>query len=204
MPVEKFIRDAIILWATIDPISTLLVFVALTSHLPKEERQRIALRATLYAAAVLVGAIVLGQILLSSMGISMLAFQLAGGIVLFMLAVRFIFGGVTEAAGSLLDVQGDVAVFPLALPVIATPGAILSVIVLTDNHLHPLPIQLGTTLITLLVLGVGYLILRASAQVLRVIGQQGAAMIVRVMGLILAALSIELILDALHLAGFLP
>jgi multiple antibiotic resistance protein len=196
MAAEKYLRDIIILWATIDPISTLLIFVALTADRSQEERNRIALRATLYAAILLLGSIVLGQLLLTAMGISMVAFQLAGGIILFLFALKFIFGVLTEAPGSLTS-EEDIAVFPLAIPTIATPGAILAVIVLTDNRLFPLPVQLGTAVITILLLAITYLIMRASSQVLGIIGKQGAAMLVRVMGLVLAALSVQLIFDAI-------
>lgn len=203
MPIEKFVQDAIILWATIDPISTLLIFVALTANRPLEERKRIALRSHLYAAIVLIGSIVLGQVLLAAMGISMIAFQVAGGIILFIFAVRIVFGDIPASPGEPVDADHDIAVFPLAIPSIATPGAILAAIVLTDNHLYPLSVQFGTALITIFILALSYWIMRSSETVLRIIGKQGAAMLVRVVGLILAALSVQLIFNALASGGFL-
>jgi multiple antibiotic resistance protein len=199
---EKLIRDVIILWATIDPISTLLVFVAVTANLEPKERKRIALRATLWAALVLIGSIIAGQILLAAMGIRMVSFQVAGGIVLFLFALQLIFGQLLEKSWERMDAGDDVAVFPLALPTIATPGAILAVIVLTDNRLYSLALQAGTTAITLLILAITYVMMRSADRILGVLGKQGALMLVRVMGLILAALSVQVVFDAVGFASF--
>lgn len=202
MVYEKLIRDVIILWATIDPISTLLVFVAVTANLEPKERKRIALRATLWAALVLIGSIIAGQILLAAMGIRMVSFQVAGGIVLFLFALQLIFGQLLEKSWERMDAGDDVAVFPLALPTIATPGAILAVIVLTDNRLYSLALQAGTTAITLLILAITYVMMRSADRILGVLGKQGALMLVRVMGLILAALSVQVVFDAVGFASF--
>ena len=180
MSYERFLRDAIILWATIDPVSTVLIFAALTASSSEQERKRIALKATVYATLVLLGAIVIGQFLLSAMGINMVSFQVAGGIVLFLFAVQLMFGGLDQRSMA-IEASDDIAVFPLALPTIATSGAILAVIVLTDNHLYPLPVQAGTAVITLAILGVSYGMMRAADPILGAIGKQGARMLVRVM-----------------------
>jgi multiple antibiotic resistance protein len=79
---EKFIRDALILWTTIDPIGTLAIFTAITGKLDSTQRKKTAWKAILYSAAILLGAIVIGQVLLSSMGIRLLSLQVAGGIIL--------------------------------------------------------------------------------------------------------------------------
>ena len=200
---EKYIRDAIILWATIDPISTLLVFAAIAADRTPVERNRIALRATLFATLVLLASIMVGQVLLAVMGITMLAFQIAGGIILFLFAIRLIFGDLLQPSWSARSAGTDIAIFPLAIPTIATPGAILAVIVLTDNHLFPLDIQLGTAVITVLILVLTYFSMRFASSVLRIIGAEGAELLVRVMGLILAALSVQLILDAIRASGVL-
>jgi multiple antibiotic resistance protein len=104
-------------------------------------------------------------------------------------------GGVTP--------ERDIAVFPLAIPSIASPGAISAAIVLTDNHLYPVAIQLGTAAITVGVLMVTLCLMLLSAQVLALIRPQGAEMLVRVMGLILAALSVQLVIDAFGLPHLL-
>jgi len=199
---EKYVRDAIILWATIVPISTLLVFVAITGDRSSDERNRIALRATLLATLVLLVSIVLGQLLLTAMGISMLAFQVAGGIILFLFAIRLVFANLVDPSWISAHEAHDIAIFPLAIPTIATPGAILAVIVLTDSHLYTPAVQIGTAAITLLILGPTYLAMRFASSVLHLNRKEGSELLVRVTGLILAALSVQLVLDAIRTTGW--
>ena len=92
----------------------------------------------------------------------------------------------------------DIAVFPLAVPSIATPGAILAVILLTDNHLYSIPTQATTAAILLAILAVILVCMLAATPILKVIGMNGASITVRVMGMILAALSTEFVMEALH------
>ena len=198
MLVEKYIRDALMLWTTIDPIGTLSLFAALTAGLTEEMRKRTALKATLYATTILVGSIVIGQILLGGLGIQLISLQIAGGIILFLFGLQMIFGTAGQTSPQ-AEQDHDLAVFPLAVPSIASPGAIMAIIVLTDNHMYSVPTQAGTTLILLIILGVTYLFMLAATPILRVIGINGAAILVRVMGMILAALSVELVLSALGL-----
>lgn len=196
MIVEKYIRDALIIWATIDPISTLALFASITSGVTHRQRARIALRASLFATAVLMASIVVGQLILASMRISMVAFQVAGGIILFLFAVQLTFGSTPRVQPNHSETERDPAVFPLAIPSIASPGAIMAVIVLTDNHLYSIPVQAGTAAITFAILLITYALMLSSSRALSLIRPQGAEMLVRVMGLILAALSVQLVFDA--------
>ncbi|MCB1808828.1 MAG: MarC family protein, partial [Candidatus Competibacteraceae bacterium] len=93
----------------------------------------------------------------------------------------------------------DVAVFPLAIPSIATPGAILAVILLTDNHLFDMATQAMTAVTLLAILAVTLIFMLAADFILRIIGHNGASILVRVMGMILAALSIEFVMEALRI-----
>ncbi len=192
---EKFVQDALILWATIDPIGTMALFAALTASMSPEERRRTALKAIAYAAVVLLGSIVIGQALLSAMGIRLVSVQLAGGVILFLFGLQMIFGSGVQSSPA--EPEHEMAVFPLAIPATATPGAILAVILLTDNHVHTIPVQVGTALITVAVLGVTMILLLNSGRILAVIGRSGASILTRVMGMILAALSVELVMNAL-------
>ena len=89
---EKIIRDFVMIWTTIDPISTLALFAGLTASLTAAERRGIAQRATLYAAIILVVAVVIGQIVLDAMGIRLLSLKVAGGIILFLFGLQMLFG----------------------------------------------------------------------------------------------------------------
>jgi len=195
---EKLIRDFVLIWTTVDPIGTLALFAGLTASLDRVERRRVALRATLYAAMILVGAVVIGQIVLDAMGIHLLSLKLAGGIILFLFSLQMLFGS-AEAEGEPQEGR-DIAVFPLAIPSIASPGAIMAVILLTDNDVYTVPQQAMTAVMLLVVLLLTWGILLASDAILRVIGRQGASILVRVMGLILAALSVEFVMSALSIA----
>ena len=193
--IEKFIQDALIIWATIDPIGTMAIFVSITAGLPPEERQQVAQRTVIYAGTVLVGAIVIGQVLLTAMGIRLLSLQLGGGIILFLFGLQMIFG--TPHQRLRQEPEHDIAVFPLAIPGTATPGAILAVILLTDNHIHSIPTQIGTAMITIIILSITWLLLKFSTKILSIIGTAGAAILTKVMGMILAALSVELVMNAI-------
>jgi multiple antibiotic resistance protein len=192
---EKFIQDALIIWATIDPVGTMAIFVSITAGLSAGERRQAARRTVVYAGIVLIGAIIIGQVLLTAMGIRLISLQLGGGIILFLFGLQMIFGAPYQKLKQ--EPEHDVAVFPLAIPGTATPGAILAVILLTDNHIHPIPVQVGTGLITVAVLFVTWLLLIFSDRILSVIGTAGAAILTKVMGMILSALSVELVMNAM-------
>ena len=200
---EKLIRDALMLWATIDPIGTLAIFASITAALTPGQRRKTAFKATFYSALILLGSIVIGQILLSALGIDLLSLQVAGGAILFLFALQMIFGSKMDEQGGTTNSQHDLAVFPLAVPSIASPGAIMAVIVLTDNNLHGITEQAATAGVLIGGLVITCLLMLASTQILRVIGNNGAAILVRVMGLILAALSVQLVFEALEIGNWI-
>jgi multiple antibiotic resistance protein len=191
----KICKDFATIWTTIDPIGNVAIFAGLTASLTQAERRRTALRASLYAAVILVVAVVAGQIILDAIGIRLHSLKVAGGIILFLFALKMLFGGLDKPGSP--EAGRDLAVFPLAVPSIAGPGAIMAVIVLTDNDVYTVPEQAQTGVVLLVVLLLTYILLRFSDFILRVIGQQGASVLVRVMGIILASLAVEIVLTAL-------
>jgi multiple antibiotic resistance protein len=195
--IEKLLHDFLIIWATIDPIGTMALFAGLTAKLSAEARRKTAFKTIAYASAVLLGSIVIGQVLLSAMGISLLSFQLAGGIILFLFGLQMIFSTGNDHDEGSESSKHDIAVFPLAIPSTATPGAILAVILLTDNYTHPVVEQVTTALIMLVVLAI------TLVHILRVIGTGGASILVRLMGMVLAALSVEFVMEALGVANWI-
>ena len=190
-------NDFLILLATIDPIGTLALFVGLTASLAPHERRRVALRTIGYSALILLAFILIGQVLLGLLGIRLEAFQLAGGIIFFLFGVQMVFGtGAGAAADGEAEAGHDVAVFPLAVPSIASPGSILAVVILTDNRHHSVSEQAVTAAILLVVLGLTLVLLLQANRIYAVIGNAGATLMVKVLGLILAALAVEMILGA--------
>jgi multiple antibiotic resistance protein len=194
---EKLLRDFLMLWSTIDPVGTLALFASLTSGRDRADRRSIAVRATVYAFAILVGAIVLGQAILAGLGVRMISLEVAGGIILFLFGLQMIFGTAAGAHAGSPEKGHDLAVFPLAVPSTASPGAIMAAIVLTDNDRYGLGEQAATAAVLAIVLAATCALMLLSDPVLRVLGENGASILVRVMGMILAALSVELVLRAL-------
>ena len=195
----KISKDFATLWTTIDPIGNVALFAGLTAALTKAERHRTALKAVFFATLILIGAGTVGQVILDAIGIHMHSLKVAGGIILFLFGVQMLFGKMdskTEKSPSPEEGR-DLAVFPLAVPSIAGPGAMMAVIVLTDNDVYTIPQRIETGIVLLVVLFITYLFLLCSDGILRVIGRQGASVLVRVMGLILCSLAVEIVLTAL-------
>ena len=192
----KISKDLATLWTTIDPIGNVALFVGLTALLTRKERHLTALRAVIYASIILVGCMTVGQVILDAIGIHMHSLKVAGGVILFLFGVRMLFGQMDKAEKS-PEAGRDLAVFPLAVPAIAGPGAMMAAIVLTDNDVYTVPERIQTGIVLLLVLLITYLLLLFSDGILRVIGRNGASVLVRVMGLILCSLAVEIVLTAL-------
>ncbi len=184
------------LLTTIDPIGTLTLFVGLTSHATPAERRRIALRATFYSAIVLVGFILVGQIVLGELGVRLEAFQLAGGLIFFLFGVQMVFGIGAAGIQASGEAGHDVAVFPIAVPSIASPGSILAVVLLTDNREFTIAQQATTTMLLAVVLAITYAGMLLGNRVYGLIGNAGASLLVRVMGLLLTSLAVEMVLEA--------
>lgn len=202
---ELLLRDFITLWVVIDPIGTLPVFLAVTFGASAASRRRIALRAVLVAFAVLTGFILAGQLVLEGLGIPLPSFQLAGGIVLFLFSLTMIFGPGKPQTD--LDESASIsqtAVFPVAIPSIASPGAMLAVVILTDNDRFSVAQQAMTVGLMAVVLVATLGIMLAANPIHRLIGDAGASVISRVMGMILAAVAVDAVLNALVAIGVLP
>ena len=199
---DKILTDFLFLWATIDPIGTLAIFASLTAAATGAERRRIATKAILYSAIILISSIVVGQLVLAGLGIQLISLQVAGGIILLIFGLQMVFGATSKLVSGSPEEGHDVAVFPLAVPSIASPGAIMAVILLTDNQTYSLPQQGLTTLVVGAVLGITWLLMMAAGRVHKIIGDNGAAILVRIMGMILVALSVELIMEALGIAAW--
>ena len=196
----KISKDFATLFTTINPIATLALFAGLTASLTRAERHRTALRAVIYATIILVVAVVAGQIILDAIGIHLHSLKVAGGIILFLFGLQMLFGKMDKAERTPEEGR-DLAVFPLAVPSIAGPGAMMAAIVLTDNDVYTVPERIQTGIVLLVVLLLTYLLLLFSDGILRVIGRQGASVLVRVMGLILCSLAVEIVLTALAVGG---
>ena len=125
-------------------------------------------------------------------------FQLAGGVILFLFGLQMVFGSGVLSSHAVAEPGHDAAVFPLALPGIASPGAITAVVLLTDNHRHSIAEQAVTALVLVVVLVVTFGLLHMADAIHRVLGSTGANVLVRVLGLVLSALATEQIVAGIE------
>lgn len=201
MDIQSFINELVMMWVLIDPIGTVPVFLMVTSSMKEEHRRMIATRSVLVAGAILIAFLFGGHFLLRALGIPLPSFQIAGGIVLFLFALTMIFGP-SKAEQEKEEVTGtieqarSIAVFPLAIPSIASPGAMLGVVLLNDTERLQIAGVALDVVVILLVLGATLIFMYSAKQILRVIGDSGANVLSRIMGLILAAVAVDSVLTA--------
>lgn len=194
-----YLQTILFLIAVIDPLGSVPVYLEATKHLEDKLKKRVAIRASLIAFFVLLFFIVTGQIILEAMKVSLDAFQVSGGVILFLFALTMIFGdGKPESEKHLIKDYKHVTVFPVAIPSIASPGAIMAVVLMTDNHVYPLQHQAITTAMVMVVVGLTCLLLLAATKVQEKIGEYGITVISKIMGLLLAAYAVQSILSGLR------
>ena len=188
------------LFVVIDPIGLTPIFVALTAGMTPAARRAVGLRAVSIAAGLLLLFALAGEALLGGLGISMPAFRIAGGLLLFLTALEMLFSRRTQRREAQAEAGGhapddDPSVFPLALPLIAGPGAIATMILLTDGAAAGgAAAAIG---VMLLVLGLCLLFFQLAAPVERLLGTVGTNVVTRLLGMLLAALSVQFVLDGL-------
>lgn len=198
-----FLTQLVTLWAVLDPMSHLPMFIGATGGLDAAERRRAAALSVMFAFLILAAFGLAGQILLHAMGVSLLSFQIAGGIVLFLFAISMVLGEAVHAvplaasdAMSRRERVTSLAVFPLATPIIAGPGAMLTMVLLMDNNRYD-PADQAITAGALAVVLIALLTIFLTAHPIeRLIGKGGTQVLRRIMGLLLAALAVNLVLSA--------
>lgn len=195
---QERLGEFVTLFIVVNPIGALPVFLAMTGGLDTATQRRVALTAVLVSFLVLVFFIVAGGVLLEKLGISLRSFQIAGGIILFLVALDMVRGeGHAPAAGGAEAGATALAIYPLAIPKIAGPGTMLAVVLLTDDHRFDVAQLAMTTGVLALVLAITLALLFAAAPISRLIGTSGANVIGRVLGMILVALAVHTVLSAL-------
>lgn len=192
------------LFVVIDPVGNAPIFLALTAGASVAQRRNIAFRGVLVAGVILTLFALAGDAVLAFVGISMPAFRIAGGLLLFLTAIDMLFEKRTERREQRADEPvADPSVFPLALPLIAGPGSITAVILLMHEHDGSLEGQgmvLGVVAVMLL-LTLAFLLMAPLLE--RVLRRTGTMVITRVLGMLLAALAVQFVLDGLRGVGAL-
>ena len=202
-------KELVTLFVVIDPVGSVPVFLFAVQNVPRKLHRLFALRAVAIATLVLLAFLVGGQFLLETLGLRLGSFQIAGGIILFVFAMTMIFGE-SKPLREIEEAERDHlagAVFPLAMPSIASPGAMLAIVILTDNHTESLADQATTAGLLMIVMLLTLVLLLAASFVHRFIGNTGASVISRVMGIVLATITVDSVLgglDALDVLDVAP
>ncbi|HEY5683508.1 MAG TPA: MarC family protein [Sulfuricaulis sp.] len=205
---DLFVDSLIIMLVVVDPVGIAPLFVALTQGESEAARRRTAFRGTLIAGGILVVFVLVGDSLLNALGIGMPAFQIAGGALLFLLAVEMVFArhsgvrSTTAREQREAETRKDISVFPLAIPLIAGPGALTSVLLMVGEQGDE-PLVIGSVLaVIVVVLLITLASLLFSARIMAFMGETGANVVSRVLGVILAALAVQFVLNGWQ-EGFL-
>jgi multiple antibiotic resistance protein len=200
---ELLLNGVVTLFVIIDPLGLVPLFLTLTPGMSRQDRQRIALAACIIAFAILAIFALAGLAILDALGISLGAFRVAGGLFLFAIAFELVFERrqerkertSREAAPHPADVP-NLAAFPLAIPLMAGPGAIAAVILLSGD-LPSVSGQAGLLAIIALVLFATFAFLIAAARIDRFMGPTGRAVITRLLGVLLGALAVQFVADGI-------
>lgn len=194
----EYLTTLFFIFAVIDPIGSVPVYLEATKEFDSVHKKKIAIRASIMAFLILLFFIVIGQLILEGMSVSLDAFQISGGVILFLFALTMIFGvGKPEQEKSRITDYKHVTIFPIAIPSIASPGAIMAVVLMTDNHIYTIQQQSITTLLVLTIIGVTCAILLMANHLQKRIGGYGITVISKIMGLILASYAVQSILTGI-------
>jgi multiple antibiotic resistance protein len=208
MPFDFAISALLTLFVVVDPVGLTPTFLAITHGLPRAARRSVALRASLIAGAILIGTALIGDWLFRMLGISLAAFRIAGGLLLFTIAFEMLFGvrmrREGEAAEQALEEHvRNVAAFPLAIPLLAGPGAITATVLLAgraDGNLIRLGVLLAVVALVAVACFVAFIF---AGQIGRLLGMTGNIVLSRLLGVLLAALAVQFVVDGIRalLAG---
>jgi multiple antibiotic resistance protein len=208
MELEFAISALVTLLVVVDPIGLAPTFLAVTQGLSESAKRQVGVRASLIAALILTGSALFGGWLLTRLGIGLPAFRIAGGLMLFSIASEMVFGVRTErqsrtAEQAVEEHVRNIAAFPLAIPVMAGPGAITATVLLggkASGQLVPMAILIGAIVAVAIVCLIVYL---AASRIGRWLGITGNVVLSRLLGVILAALAVQYVVDGVKtlLAG---
>ena len=202
---ELFISSFITFFVVIDPPGCAPIFAGLTGGATPPQRRAMAIRAVAVAAGILIVFALFGQALLHGLGISLASFRIAGGIMLFLIALEMVFERRTQkredrAAQAVASPEvEDVSIFPMAMPMIAGPGSIASAMLLMGRNVGwerqgVVLAALGANLVLMLAS------LLAAGAIMRVVGAKIEAVITRLLGVLLAALAVQFVMDGLQVS----
>ena len=205
MPIEFLVSALVTLLVVVDPVGLVPAFLAVTHERPDAFRRQVALRACLIAGAILVGAALIGDWLLRQLGITLPAFRVAGGLLLFAVAFEMVLGlrarhEAKDAEQAIEEHSQDIAAFPLAIPLMAGPGAITATILLAGQAAYR-PAWLAVLLaVVVVVMAACLMAFLAAGRIGKLLGVTGSVVLSRLLGVILAALAVQYVVDGVRAA----
>ena len=208
MPFEFLISAFVTLVIVLDPIGLAPTFLGITHGLPQPARRQVAIRASFIAAGILAGSALIGDKLLATLGISLAAFRIAGGLLLFSIASEMVFGLRIErqsktAEQALEEHVRNIAAFPLAIPLMAGPGAITATVLLAGRASGQPAMLAGLIGVVVLVVALCLFVFLAATRIEKLLGITGNVVLSRLLGVLLAALAVQFVVDGVRalLAG---
>ena len=205
MPLDFLVSSLVSLVVVVDPIGLVPAFLAVTHELPARARRGVAWRASLIAALVLAGSALIGGWLLRALSITLPAFRIAGGLLLFSIASEMVLGvrnvrQSQQAEEALEERVRNIAAFPLAVPLMAGPGAITACVLLAGRTSGE-PLQLAILLAAIAaVLALSFAVFMLATQIARLMGITGNVVLSRLLGVLLAALAVQFVIDGVRAA----
>jgi multiple antibiotic resistance protein len=202
-PIDVMVAALVTLLVVVDPIGLTPAFLGITAGLPRPARRQVAIRACLIAFAILTGAALIGDWLLRILSISLPAFRIAGGLLLFSIASEMVFGvriaRQSEAAEQAIEEHvRNVAAFPLAIPLMAGPGAITATVLLAGRTGGD-PMRLVALVgIIAVVMAACLVVFLAATRIERLLGMTGNTVLSRLLGVLLAALAVQFVIDGVR------
>ena len=203
LPLDFLVSALVTLLVVVDPIGLVPAFLAVTHGLPEKSRPQVALRACLIATVILAGAALIGNWLLHTLSISLPAFRIAGGLLLFSIASEMVFGvrvtRQTETAEQAIEERvRNIAAFPLGIPLMAGPGAITASVLLSGRAGSD-PVRLGMLLAVIVAIMLLCLVVFLTATRLgRLLGTTANMVLSRLLGVLLAALAVQFVIDGVR------
>lgn len=205
MELQFYLTTFVTLFVIVDPIALVPLFIALTRGMDQAHRRTLALRACLIAAVLLALFGIVGNKLLTVIGISMPAFRISGGFLLFITALDMLFERRTQRReGQQAEPNHDPSVFPLATPLIAGPGALTTMILLVNNTPATGYAHTATILFLMgLVVASTFVMFLAAGFIERLLGRTGIVVVTRLLGMLLAALAVQFVIDGVKGTGLI-
>lgn len=200
---EILLNTFVVLFIVLDPVGLAPMFIALTPGTSPAYQRKMAINGTLLASGMLLVFYFVGDALLNALGIGIPAFRIAGGALLFLLAIDMVFArqsglrSTTTREQREAETKQDISVFPLAFPLIAGPGALTTVLLMSTAAKGVFAFG-GTLAVLAIVLALTLVSLLYAARILQFLGETGTNVISRLFGLILAALAVQYVLDGIH------